>query len=202
MWHTACFWVRSPDRPIRQQPPGAEGHPMRPSVLTTIATKPDPKPANRPLGAGPAPSAATRLTHPVLLVEDNPVDAMRIRQLLARASTARFEVASVATLADAQTRGRRRRGRDPSRPRSPRQPGARHLRRAGGRRPGRSRHRAPPSGRRSVRLRGRTARGSLIEPSMPSRLVRTTSRGTPWPLVTRRPWTPPARRSTRTLPDP
>jgi diguanylate cyclase (GGDEF)-like protein len=45
-----------------------------------------------------------RSRYRVLLVEDNPVDAMRIRQLLARARTATFEVESIATLGLAQER--------------------------------------------------------------------------------------------------
>ena len=49
-----------------------------------------------------------RMTEPsrcrVLLVEDNPIDAMRIRQLLARSRRVRFEVESTATLGVAQER--------------------------------------------------------------------------------------------------
>ncbi|MDX2056853.1 MAG: diguanylate cyclase response regulator [Gemmatimonadales bacterium] len=47
---------------------------------------------------------APRVRYRVLLVEDNPVDAMRIRQLLARSRTASFEVESQASLAVAQER--------------------------------------------------------------------------------------------------
>ncbi|MBX3147613.1 MAG: diguanylate cyclase response regulator [Gemmatimonadales bacterium] len=53
-------------------------------------------------GAGNA-LPASPLIH-VLVVEDNPVDAMRIRQLLARSRTARFVVESAATLAAAEER--------------------------------------------------------------------------------------------------
>ncbi len=53
--------------------------------------------------AGPK-RAAPRVRYRILLVEDNPVDAMRIRQLLARSRTAAFEVESHPTLAVAQER--------------------------------------------------------------------------------------------------
>ena len=57
---------------------------------------------NRRETAAPVRPCAARLR--VLLVEDNPVDAMRVRQLLARAQTASFEIESVACLAVAAER--------------------------------------------------------------------------------------------------
>ena len=56
------------------------------------------RPRLAPTGSQPA-GAVT-----VLLVEDNPVDAMRIRQLLARARSSHFVVESVASLRSAQDR--------------------------------------------------------------------------------------------------
>ena len=51
-----------------------------------------------------APTGSATRHHRVLLVEDNPVDAMRIRQLLARARTATIEVESTASLTAAHER--------------------------------------------------------------------------------------------------
>lgn len=90
-------------RSDRQLPP--DDHPNQATALTTMspmltATPPLLRPRREADTPRPVPGA----THRVLLVEDNPVDAMRIRQLLARSSAARFDVESVATLAEAQHR--------------------------------------------------------------------------------------------------
>ena len=51
-----------------------------------------------------APRGRERPKYRILLVEDNPVEAMRIRQLLARTNLVAFDVESVATLGVAQER--------------------------------------------------------------------------------------------------
>lgn len=68
-----------------------------------------PRPIAHPTLAAARPSALAgrgreRPKYRILLVEDNPVEAMRIRQLLARTRLVQFEVESVATLAVAQER--------------------------------------------------------------------------------------------------
>ena len=59
--------------------------------------------ASRPDGIGTSPGPQGR-RHRILLVEDNPVEAMRLRQLLARTRQIHFDVESVGTLAVAQER--------------------------------------------------------------------------------------------------
>ena len=72
-------------------------------LTTTKQAIPHPTlPSARPNIVGPG--GRERPKCRVLLVEDNPVEAMRIRQLLARTHSTQFEVESVATLAVGQER--------------------------------------------------------------------------------------------------
>ncbi len=72
----------------------------------TITTGHSPLLNGRPRLAAVGPTPKGSLT--VLLVEDNPIDAMRLRQLLARARSSHFAVESVASLHAAQDRLARR----------------------------------------------------------------------------------------------
>lgn len=71
-------------------------------MTTSPLTSPAPFGAASTSTGGNALSATPLIN--VLVVEDNPVDAMRIRQLLARSRSARFVVESAATLAAAEDR--------------------------------------------------------------------------------------------------